>query len=230
MADVCSRLSGHPGACYGTFGPGATKLCTGIGSALLDRSSVLVFTTEAPESMRHRTLQMHIAHQALFRPLTKWTTRLSPTNLRQTLRRAVQVTTAEVPGPVHIGLPADLGSQMIVPETGIAPMQRGLAAAPPDLAQLQELEYLLRQAHKLLVVVGLSCLRAARREALTQFIEQQRVPAVFSPMAKGFVREDHPAYVGVLFHALSDIVAETIQEADLVLALAMVGRARQSGD
>ena len=116
MADVCGRLTGRPGACYGTFGPGATNLSTGVGSAQLDRSPLLAFTTEAPEPMRHRTLQMGIDHQALFRPLTKWTTRLSVSNLRQTMRRAVQVATAEVPGSVHLGLPADLGQQTVALE------------------------------------------------------------------------------------------------------------------
>ena len=67
MADVCGRLSGHPGACYGTFGPGATNLSTGVGCAFLDRSPLLAFTTEAPDAMLHRTLQMQIDHQALFR-------------------------------------------------------------------------------------------------------------------------------------------------------------------
>jgi acetolactate synthase-1/2/3 large subunit len=125
MADVCGRLSGHPGACYGTFGPGATNLSTGVGCAYLDRSPLLAFTTEAQTSMLHRTLQMQIDHQALFRTITKWTTRASTTNLRQTIRRAVQVATAEVPGPVHIGLPADLGNQPIEPEHGRAAMRLG---------------------------------------------------------------------------------------------------------
>ena len=127
MADVSSRLTGRPGACYGTFGPGATNLCTGVGSAYLDRSPVLAFTTEGPENMLHRTLQMQIDHQALFAPLTKWTTRLSPTTVRQTLRRAVQVATSEVPGPVHIGLPADIGNRTAAPEMGTAPCATGLA-------------------------------------------------------------------------------------------------------
>lgn len=219
MADVCSRLTGKPGACYGTFGPGATNLCTGVGSAWLDHSAVLAFTTEAPASMLHRTLQMHIDHQALFRPLTKWTTRLSTTSVRQTLRRAVQVATAEVPGPVHIGLPADLGTQAIAAERGTVPMQPGLRAALPSAGHLQEIQLLLRQAQRPLIVVGLSMLRSGNLEALTRFIEQQRLPVVLSPMAKGLLDEEHPCYVGVLFHALSDIVAETIHEADLVLAL-----------
>src|SRR3989475_2455196 len=131
MATVCGLLTGRPGACYGTYGPGATNLCTGVGTALLDRAPVLAFTTEGPERMRHRTLQMQIDHQALFRPLTKWTTRLQAANLRQTLGRAVQVATAEVPGPVHLGLPEDLGPQPLVPEAGGVPTGVCRAAPPP---------------------------------------------------------------------------------------------------
>ena len=219
MATVCGLLTGRPGACYGTYGPGATNLCTGVGTALLDRAPVLAFTTEGPERMRHRTLQMQIDHQALFRPLTKWTTRLQAANLRQTLRRAVQVATAEVPGPVHLGLPEDLGSQPLVPEAGTVRMQLGRPAPPPAEEQLQELARYLRQAKRPLLVLGLSCLRTTGWDALQQFIDRQRLPVVLSPMAKGFLREDHPSYVGVVFHALSNIVAETIQEADLVLAI-----------
>ncbi|MGE3538058.1 MAG: thiamine pyrophosphate-binding protein [Candidatus Tectimicrobiota bacterium] len=219
MATVCGLLSAAPGACYGTYGPGATNLCTGVGAAWLDRAPVLAFTTEGPEAMRQRTLQMQIDHQALFRPLTKWTTRLHPSQVRQTLRRAVQVATAEVPGPVHIGLPEDLGSQQLAPEAGTVPMQRGLPAPAPPAEHLQSLARLLPQAHRPLLVLGLSCLRLTRYTALRQFIEQQRLPVVLSPMAKGLLPEAHPSYVGVLFHALSDIVAETIREADMVLAI-----------
>lgn len=219
MATVCGMLTGRPGACYGTYGPGATNLCTGVGTAFLDRAPVLAFTTEAPERMRHRTLQMHIDHQALFRPLTKWTTRLQAANLHQTLRRAVQVATAEVPGPVHLGLPEDLGPQPMVPEAGTVRMQRGQPAPPPAEEQLHALARHLRQAKRPLLVLGLSCLRATGWDALQHFIDRQRLPVVLSPMAKGFVREDHASYVGVVFHALSNIVAETIHDADLVLAI-----------
>ena len=71
--------------------------------------------------MRHRTLQMHIDHQALFRPLTKWTTRLQAANLRQTLRRAVQVATAEVPG---ISAPVKLASANVVLQQNTVTLQK----------------------------------------------------------------------------------------------------------
>ena len=62
-------------------------------------------------------------------------------------------------------------------------------------------------------------MRAGGWEALRQCIDRHRLPVVLSPMAKGLLREEHPSYVGVVFHALSDVVAETIQEADAVLAV-----------
>lgn len=219
MADVCGRLTGRPGACYGTFGPGATNLSTGVGGALLDRSPLLAFTTEAPAAMEYRTLQMAIDHQALFRPLTKWTTRAAPSHLHQTMRRAVQVATSEVPGPVHVGLPADIGNQPLPATMSMAAMPFGAPAAAPPREQLRDLDARLRQAKRPLLVAGLSCTRLADVSPWHDLMARHQLPVVLSPMAKGLLPETHPAYVGVLFHALSDLVAETIQEADLVLAV-----------
>src|SRR5262249_25186475 len=199
---------------------GATNLCTGVGTAFLDRAPVLAFTTEAPERMRYRTLQMRIDHQALFRPLTKCTIRLQAANLRQTLRRAVQVATAEVPGPVHLGLPEDLGSQPVALEAGTVRMQRGQPAPPPAEEQLHALARHLREAKRPLLVLGLSCLRATGWDALQHFIDRQRLPVVLSPMANGFLREDHASYVGVVVHAPSNVLAQTIEAVDTVPALA----------
>src|ERR1700752_664342 len=62
MADVCGRLTGAPGVGFGTFGPGATNLATGVGGALLDRSPLIALTDEMPESMQGRVGQMAIDH------------------------------------------------------------------------------------------------------------------------------------------------------------------------
>lgn len=217
MADVCARITGKPGACYGTTGPGATNLTTGVGSAWLDHSPVLAFTSEARDAMRHRTMQMWIDHQALFKPLTKWTTTLRATDLRDTFARAVQVALSEVPGPVHLGIPEDLGDES-VPE-GLMATPELMAPPLPQARQIEQVRALLQAARKPLLVVGLSAMRTGAWEALRRFIETQQMPVIFTPMAKGILDEDHPCYAGVLFHGLSDIVAETHQQADLVLAV-----------
>jgi acetolactate synthase I/II/III large subunit len=217
MADVCGRITGKPGACYGTTGPGATNLGTGVGSAYLDRSPQLAFTSEARDAMRQRTMQMWIDHQALFKPLTKWTTTLRPHNFRDTFARAVQVALSEVPGPVHLGLPEDLGDEdvpagsMAIPELLRPPL--------PELQRLADVQRLLQNARKPLLAIGLSVMRTGAWEPLRRFIDTQQMPVIFTPMAKGLLDATHPCYAGILFHGLSDIVAQTHQQADLVLAL-----------
>jgi acetolactate synthase-1/2/3 large subunit len=88
--------------------------------------------------------------------------------------------------------------------------------APPQIARVRTL---LEEARKPLLAVGLSVMRLAAWEPLRRFIETQQMPVIFTPMAKGILDEAHPCYAGVLFHGLSDMVAETHQQADLVIAL-----------
>jgi acetolactate synthase-1/2/3 large subunit len=109
MAGVCGRLTGVPGVCFGTFGPGATNLSTGVGGALLDRFPMLAFTDEMPDHLLNRTVQMNIDHQSLFAPITKWTTRLNVENVNEIILKAAGISVSGLPGPVHIGVPAGIG-------------------------------------------------------------------------------------------------------------------------
>ena len=217
MAEVNGRLTGIPGVCYGTLGPGATNLSTGVGGALLDRSPLIAFTTEPPDSMLGRTTQMAIDHQALFRPITKWTTRLSEEGIEETLSKAVEIATSGLPGSVHIGLPADIGDKP-AGETKHTPPRPGKIQAP-DAKLVARLTELFAAARRPLLAAGLTAVRSKAGDMIRRIAETHRVPVVLTPMAKGLVSEDHPAYAGVLFHALSDIVAETNRQADLVVGV-----------
>src|ERR1019366_6364655 len=95
---------------------------------LLDRSPMIALTDEMPAAMRGRTTQMGIDHQALFAPLTKLTTRLAETGVRQTLADAARVAMTLRRGPVHVGLPAGFSS-LPAPASGGA---AALAAQPPQ--------------------------------------------------------------------------------------------------
>jgi acetolactate synthase I/II/III large subunit len=217
MADVCGRLGEAPGVCFGTFGPGATNLSTGVGSALLDRSPMIALTDEMAAPMRGRTTQMGIDHQALFRPITKHTTRLDAASVRRTLFDAAALAMSERPGPVHIGLPVGLSGQVAAEE---GPQQLQLAdvpAAPP--AALAEALAVFETASKPVFAVGLGAVRAGLGPQIRELAERFGIPVVLTPMAKGLLSEDHPCYAGVLFHALSDRVAQTHQQADLVVAI-----------
>jgi acetolactate synthase I/II/III large subunit len=217
MADVCGRLTGVPGVCFGTFGPGATNLATGVGEALLDRSPVLALTDEMPDALRGRTVQMGIDHQALFRPLTKMTTRLRAASVRSILYEAARVALTARPGPVHVGLPVGLACEAAAAENvAFAPPPPPL---PADSALLDEAARLLAGARKPILAAGLGAVHARVGADLRALAERHAVPVVLTPMAKGLLGEDHPSYAGVLFHALSDVVGATHAQADLVIAV-----------
>jgi acetolactate synthase I/II/III large subunit len=217
MADVCGRLGAAPGVCFGTFGPGATNLATGVGEALLDRSPMIAFTDEMAEPMRGRTTQMGIDHQALFAPLTKKTTRLAADRVRSILFDAARLALEGRPGPVHVGLPVGMSAQIASLENiAFAPPSPPRAATPELLDQACRL---FAQAKKPVLAVGLGAVRAEVQDDIRRLAEKHKIPVVLTPMAKGMLPEDHPCYAGVLFHALSDHVGETHGAADLVIGI-----------
>jgi acetolactate synthase-1/2/3 large subunit len=221
MATVCGRLTGIPGACFGTFGPGATNLATGVGCAWLDRYPLLAFTDEMPENLLNRTVQMNIDHQALFQPITKWTTRLAPGTVNETILKAAGVAVSEVPGPVHLGVPSGIGKTVFEePENDIQYLR--LEKQPSGSSFIESAEMarsFFRNARKSLLAVGLSAVRAGVKDEVREMAEKYQLPVVLTPMAKGMFPESHPLYAGVLFHALSGQVAKTYSEADLIIGI-----------
>ncbi len=225
MADVSARLTGRPGACTSTLGPSATNMTTGVGNALLDRVPVLAFTGKMGRKWRGRTVQMQVDHQAIFAPLTKWTTELEAVTADETVRRAIRVAESEQPGPVHLDFPEDVAEEES-PWRGL-PGPQGADAGMDLVAEVQEVspdaldraEAALRSARFPLVAVGLTMNRAGATDALRAFLETHRLPAVCTMMAKGHVPESGGHFVGVVGRARRDIVAEFCKPADLVLAV-----------
>ncbi len=155
MADVSARLTGVPGVCHATFGPGATNISTGIGGALLDRSPVIVLTSEMSDRMAGRTTQMNINHQKLFGPLTKATFRINSDNADEVIQRALKICREEYPGPVHIGLPSDIADIEAVPYTG--KVFHSTITKPENTTD--KIVSLLSRAKKPILAVGLTAKR-----------------------------------------------------------------------
>ena len=221
MAAVCGRLTGNPGACFGTYGPGATNLSTGVGCAFLDRFPLLVFSDEMPEHLKNRTVQMKIDHQALFRPITKWTTTLSPETINGIILKAAGIAVSEIPGPVHLGVPAGFGQTETTKSDNPVKYLR-LEKQPLDESFSENSEKafnFFKSAQKPILTIGLSAVRAGIQKQVREIAEKYELPVVLTPMAKGMFPENHDLYTGVLFHALSEQVAKTYHEADLVIGM-----------
>ncbi len=217
MAEAAGRLTGIPGVCVSTVGPGATNLTTGVGGAYLDRSPVIAITCNYVRAQFGRRTQMYIDHQALFAPLTKASYLIEEGHVAETLARALSEAVAEPPGPIHLDFPEDVG----VAEATESPLDALVPApVPPPPSEMSErVEAALRTAERALVVTGLTFTRAKAPEALLQFIDKQQVPFVTTLHAKGFLPESHPAALGVMGRARRTDVKRMMDQADLVIAV-----------
>jgi acetolactate synthase-1/2/3 large subunit len=149
--------------------------------------------------------------------LTKKTTRLSAAAVRSQVFDAAQLALEGRPGPVHVGLPLGLSGK-----TATAEDLDFVPPPPPtgaDPALLKQAAKLFAGARKPLLAVGLGAVHAKAQAEIQALVGKHKVPVVLTPMAKGILGEDDPAYAGVLFHALSDMVGETHQQADLVIGV-----------
>src|SRR5919109_4519977 len=129
-ADVTGRLTGAPGLCIATLGPGATNLTTGVGCAYLDRSPLLAITCNLHTPQLGRRIQMAIDHHTLFRPVTKATLALRKGRVAAVLAEALEIALSEPCGPVHLDLPEDVA---LAPATEDVPaIPTGRSPRPPS--------------------------------------------------------------------------------------------------
>jgi acetolactate synthase I/II/III large subunit len=215
MAGVSARLTGIPGVCHATFGPGAVNMASGAGCAFLDRSPVIILTSELDDKMINRTTQMNINHQKLYEPLTKATFRITPDNSVDVLGKALKICMEEYPGPVHIGLPSDIANLQVRPAGEYSTDE----SSKVHCNDTDQIIYLLEKSRKPIIAAGLTSARYAIGSKLAGFLEKKMIPVVVTPMAKGLLPENHPCYAGVLFHALSNYLEDIFREADLVIGL-----------
>ena len=218
MADVYGRITAQPGVCLSTLGPGATNMTTGVGNAFLDRVPLLAFTAQMGRIWKGRTVQMHIDHQQLYAPITKWSVELETGKVYSTIKKGVEVALAEQPGPVHLDFPEDMAEE-VSPENLSEFFPSPPSLLPFDEKSLGKAEELIRNAKFPLVAVGLTMNRARAEAELRSFIKRHRLPVVTTLMAKGQIPEEGSTLVGVLGRARRDIVAEYYQPADLIIAI-----------
>jgi acetolactate synthase-1/2/3 large subunit len=217
MAATVGYLSGVPGVCVATVGPGATNLATGVGCGWLDRCPLIAITCNVGSSWLERRVQMRIDHHALFKPLSKASFSLRDGDVGKTLTTALGLATNEPPGPVHLDLPEDIA-------TADAAMCDDRPRDPAPLADLSAhlsavAAEALRKARRPLLVTGLTFTRVNGGHKLLKFIERQKLPFVTTLHAKGFLPESHSHWAGVIGRARRTDVKKFTDKADLVVAV-----------
>jgi acetolactate synthase I/II/III large subunit len=216
-ADVSGRITGVPGLCIATLGPGATNLATGVGCAYLDRSPLIAITCNLNTDQLGRRIQMWIDHHALFAPITKATFRLEKGRITETLHEAIRIALSEPRGPVHLDLPEDVALAP-VRETAAPAVAPAKIAAAADAA-IERAGALIASAKRPIAVLGSSAMRVDDPNRLRGIIERHNLPFATTTMAKGMIDEDHPLAIGCIERACRQVQRRLLHSADLIVGI-----------
>jgi acetolactate synthase-1/2/3 large subunit len=220
MADVWGRLTGTPGVCLGTLGPGATNLLTGVADAFLDHAPLVAITGQAGLERTFKESHQAIDVVAMFAPVTKWNTRVERgAALPEVVRKAFRIATLEKPGPTHLEIPEDVAGERIT-AAHAAPLPVTAAPAVVPAAQaVQAASERLQRARQPVILAGNGVIRAHAAGALADFARHWQIPVVHTFMGKGIVRDDDPLSWGTLGLRATDPVMAGLDAADLIIAI-----------
>jgi len=224
MADVTGQITGRPGVCMATLGPGAVNLGLGVSNALLDRSPVLAITADLSTALAPHFPHQRLPLGRLFGAIAKASATVDGRGTEDLARRAIALAMSPPPGPVHLALPSNLAAAAAGAGTSPAELTPSQPAAAGQMtadsrAALAEARDLLAGAERPLVVVGLGC---TPRDApgLREFIDRSGWPFIVTPKAKGMLSEDAPGFLGVVGGmAVDAAVMETVEQADVLLGV-----------
>ena len=217
-ADSMGRVTGKPGLCIATLGPGATNLATGVGSAYLDRSPMIAITCNLNTPLLGRRIQMLIDHHALFKPITKATLAARHDNVAEVMEEAICIALAEPQGPVHIDLPEDV-SLAEAKGAPSGPITAEALAIKASDAEIDGAAARIAAAKRPVAVIGMSAMRMGDPAKLLAFIEKHNMPFATTTMAKGLIDDDHPLAIGCIERARRQVQRKFIHSCDLVVGL-----------
>ncbi|MCP3029302.1 acetolactate synthase large subunit [Halobacillus sp. A5] len=183
MAGTYGRLTGKPGVCLATLGPGATNLLTGVANANMDHCPLIAITGQAGLNRQHKISHQYYDLVNLYEPVTKWNAQIKTAEIvPEVVRKAYQLAIQEKPGATHIDLPEDIAG-MEVEGSPLRVTGRSLPQA--DEKVIKKAAELIKQASYPLILAGNGITRGQAENIFQEFVEQTQLPVVHSFMGKG---------------------------------------------
>ena len=218
IADVYGRLTGQPGVCLGTLGPGATNLVTGVADANMDRAPCIVITGQADSKRQHKESHQNMDVVSLFQPITKWATPIiHADNIPEVVRKAFKLAMTEKPGACHIELAEDIAHSVVNDKKPLATTK--VRRPVPDDKVVDQAWEMIRKAERPVILAGNGCVRKRASRQLRQFCESTGIGVICTFMGKGAVsrHEDYCMYTMGL--QARDRVSLAVDAADLIITL-----------
>ena len=215
MAATYGRLTGKPGVCLATLGPGATNFTTPAAYAQLGAMPMMMITGQKPIKKSKQGRFQIVDIVELFQPITKYTRQIvNGNNIPSMVREAFRLAIEERPGAVHLELPEDIAAEDC--EDRIFDVV-GFRRPDADELAIEEAVEMIETAKMPLLLIGAGANRKRTSEALTQFVESTGIPFFNTQMGKGVVDERHPQFLGTAALSDNDFLHCAINRADLII-------------
>ncbi|MBE7556961.1 MAG: thiamine pyrophosphate-binding protein [Anaerolineales bacterium] len=217
MAEAYGKLTGQPGICFVTRGPGASNASIGVHTAYQDSTPLILFIGQVPRAQLGRDAFQEVDYRHMFAPLAKWVMQIdNARRLPEFVSRAFHLATSGRPGPVVLVLPEDMQGDE-VDLTDPLPYQRIKAAPAPE--DMQTLRAMLAKARRPLLVVGREGESPVGIADLRAFAAANQLPAITTVRAQDLLDNRSPYYAGSLGVGVNPVLLGQVKEADLLLVV-----------
>jgi acetolactate synthase I/II/III large subunit len=217
MAEAYGKLTGRPGVCLVTRGPGSTHASVGVHIASQDSTPMILLVGQVPRRFRGREAFQELDYGRLFGEMAKWVVELDGVErIPEFIARAFHVASSGRPGPVVVAMPEDV----LALEGEVADAMPSTAAqASPPAAELAQARHMLASAERPLVIVGGGGWTAPAADDLRVFAESSRLPVATSFRRQDYVDNGSPSYVGVLTIGQDPALARRVEDADVLCVI-----------
>jgi acetolactate synthase-1/2/3 large subunit len=217
MAEAHGKLTGRPGICMVTRGPGATHASIGVHTAQQDSTPMILFVGQVACADKGRGAFQEVDYAAAFGPLAKWAAEIDePSRTAEFVSRAFAVAMQGRQGPVVLALPEDKLHEHGGPA---APAPVVAARAGLDASTLETIEQRLRESARPMVVLGGSGWTKAALDSFADWLAAHDLPFALSFRRKDLISNDHPCYAGDLGLGPNPKLVARVKEADLLLVI-----------
>ena len=215
MADAQGKLTGEPGICMVTRGPGASNALAGIHIAKQDSTPMIVFVGQIERGMREREAFQEMDYRAIFGQAAKWATEIDdPARIPEIVSRAFHVATSGRPGPVVIALPED----MLVETATVADAPHYVPVdSAPAVGQMSDLARRLANAKNPVAILGGTRWSTESVRQFADFAERFKLPVAVSFRRQMLFPASHPCFIGDVGLGINPALVKRVADADLVL-------------
>ena len=216
MAEAYGKLTGKPGICFVTRGPGATNASIGVHTAYQDSTPMILFIGQVGTDFMDREAFQEIDYRRMYGQMAKWVAQIDRADrIPEYIARAFQVATSGRPGPVVLALPED----MLIARAEVTDTRRYQPVqASPSSAQIARLREMLLEAKKPMLLLGGGTWNEQACADVQQFAEANGLPVACAFRFQDLLDNEHPQYIGDVGIGINPKLAARVKEADLLIA------------